>query len=170
MTAPPLGFAQAHGARPEAGVLRRRLQRGQITWVTVLLVAVLAGAGVLGWTWLPVYFENYEVKQVVRDYMNQAVKNSDDELLQHNMVAKIRSLGEVEADDGSGHPVRLPAVPLEERDVTWERDKQAQPPTLHVVFSYVREVTYPFAGRKSSKVFTVDLSNDLTVPDWGPAR
>jgi len=61
-------------------------------------------------------------------------------------------------------------VALEERDVTWERDVSSQPPMLRVSFDYLREVELPILERKTSKVFTIDLSNDLTHPDWGPAR
>jgi hypothetical protein len=147
-----------------------RAQRGAITWVTLLLVVAASVSGYLLWVWAPIYYENFAVKQVVRDYMNQAIKNPNDELLRRYMVAKIRSLVQVEGVDGFGRPARVPAIPLEERDVTWERDRSTQPPMLHVSFDYTREVTLPLLDRTASKVFTVDLSNDLTIPDWGPAR
>lgn len=147
-----------------------RAQRGAITWVTLLLVVGVVVGGYLLWVWAPLYYENYAVKQVVRDYMNQAVKNRNDEQLRRNMVAKIRSLAEVDGVDQYGRPARVPAIGLEERDVTWERDASAQPPMLHVSFDYLREVHLPLLERTASKVFTVDLSNDLTIPDWGPSR
>jgi hypothetical protein len=138
--------------------------------VTLLLLVVVLGGGYLAWVWVPVYFENYAVKQVVRDYMNQAIKDRDDERLRHNMVLKIRSLSQVDGVDAYGQPVRVPAVALEDRDVTWERDSASQPPMLRVSFEYAREVAYPVLDRTSTKVFVVDLWNDLTIPDWGPAR
>lgn len=147
-----------------------RAQRGAITWVTLLLVAAAVAAGYMLWVWAPVYYENYAVKQVVRDYMNQAVKNPNDEQLRRFMVAKIRSLAQIEGVDRYGRPARVPAVPVEERDVSWERDTSSQPPMLHVTFDYARQVDLPWLDRTTTKVFTVDLSNDLTIPDWGPAR
>lgn len=147
-----------------------RAQRGAITWVTLLLVIVVVGAGYLAWVWAPIYFENYAVKQVVRDYMNQAIKNPNDAMLRQMMVAKIRSLVQVDGVDRFGRPARVPGIALEEGDVSWERDTSSQPPMLHVQFDYLREVNLPFLERTSSKVFTVDLWNDLTVPDWGPSR
>lgn len=153
---------------PRVGLART--QRGAISWVTLLLLVAAVLAGYLLWVWAPIYYENFAVKQVVRDYMNQAVKNSNDQLLLHKMVLKIRSLADVEGVDANGRPTRLPAIPLEDRDVTWERDKSAQPPMLHVAFDYVREVQLPLLDRTASKVFTVDLTNDLTIPDWGPSR
>jgi hypothetical protein len=153
---------------PRVDVARK--QRGAITWVTLLLVVAVVVAGYLSWVWAPIYYENFAVKQVVRDFMNQAVKNRNDEQLRRYMVDKIRSISMVQVVDGSGRPARVPAIPLEERDVTWERDASAQPPVLHVAFDYAREVDLPFLDRTATKVFTVDLSNDLTIPDWGSTR
>jgi hypothetical protein len=147
-----------------------RAPRGQITWVTLVLLVLLGGGGYLLWVWVPVYFENYAVKQVVRDYMNQAIKNHDDEALRRDMVLKIRSLAQVDGHDASGRPVRAPAVPLEEGHVSWERDTRSQPPMLRVSFEYVRAVELPILERTATKVFLVELSNDLALADWGPAR
>jgi hypothetical protein len=156
MSGPPLDLAPA--------------QRGAITWVTLLFLLTAVVGGYLLWVWAPVYYENYAVKQVVRDYMNQAVKNPNDAHLRANMVAKLRSLAEMEGLDAYGRPTRVPAIVVAEQDVTWERDTQGQPPMLRVSFDYSREVVLPFLDRTATKVFTVDLSNDLTVPNWGPAR
>jgi hypothetical protein len=147
-----------------------RAPRGQISWVTLLLIVLVVVGAYLAWVWVPVYYENYAVKQVVRDYMNQAIKNPNDEGLRSNMVLKIRSLAEVEGVDRWGRPARLPAVPLEDRDVRWERDTRSQPVMLHVSFDYVREVNLPLLDRVVSKTFSVDLTSDLTIPNWGPAR
>jgi hypothetical protein len=141
-----------------------------VSWVTVLLLLLLAGGGYLGWIWVPLYFEHYTVKQVVRDYMNQAIKNPDDEGLRRNMVLKIRALAQRQALDAHGREVRVPAIPVEERDVSWERDRAASPPLLRVAFDYERAVTYPGLDRTETRLFTVDLTNDMSRPDWGPAR
>lgn len=148
----------------------RRVERGEVSWVTLVLVAVLAGAGYLGWVWGPVYAQLYTVKQVVRDHMNQAIKDRDDQGLQRNMVLKIRALGQVESVDAAGRPVRVPAVTVDERQIVWERNEAAQPPTLRVAFAYEREVVYPLVGRTDVRVFEVDLTGDLAMANWGPGR
>jgi hypothetical protein len=132
----------------------------------MLLALVLAGY--LGWVWLPLWFDHYTVKQVVADYMNQAVKNRDDAQLRRDMVAKLRSLGQVDGVDASGRPVRMPAIPVEEQAVIWERDPATR--SLRVAFDYERRVVYPFLDRVEVTVFTLDRTGDLTLPDWGPAR
>ena len=86
------------------------------------------------------------------------------------MVLKIRSLSQRDEVDAYGKVSHVPSVQLDERDVTWERDMRSQPPMLRVAFEYERQVEWPGLERVTTKVFVVDLSNDLTVPDWGPPR
>jgi hypothetical protein len=136
--------------------------------VSVLLLLLVAGSAYLGWVWLPLYVDHYAVKQVVADYMNQAVRNHDDAQLVTKMVAKIHSLVQVETVDPAGRRSRVPAIPIEESAVTWERDQEAK--TLHIAFEYERQVVYPYLDRTDVVVFTVDRTGDISLPDWGPAR
>jgi hypothetical protein len=170
MTDPPLDAVRGPAAPPGRLGSPPRGERGGISWVTLLLLLGLSGCGYGLWVWAPIYFENYTVKQVVRDYLNQAVKNRDDDGLRHNMVLKIRSLSQRDEVDAYGKVSHVPSVQLDERDVTWERDMRSQPPMLRVAFEYERQVEWPGLERVTTKVFVVDLSNDLTVPDWGPPR
>jgi hypothetical protein len=150
----------------------RPVERGEISWVTLVLLLTVAAGGYLGWVWAPAWFQLFTVKQVVRDYMNQAIKNPDDEGLRRNMVAKIRALDEVEARDAYGRPARVPALALDERKVVWARSDggRGAARTLRVAFPYERRMVYPFVGRTDVRVFHVDLVGELTPPDWGPAR
>jgi len=170
MSGPDLDLARA--ARSAGAARRRPGLRGQrgLTWVGFLLLVSLVVGAYLAWVWVPIYFENYAVKQIVREYMNQAIKNSDDGTLVQNMVHKVRSLSSVDGVDEWGRPGRVPAVQLLEGDVSWERDTSVRPTLLRVSFDYARVVTYPVLERSTTKVFSVDMKNDLVVPDWGPAR
>jgi hypothetical protein len=145
-------------------------ERGAITWVTLLLLALVVSAGYLTSVWFPVYFVDYEVKQVVRDYGNQAVKNPDDSTLLANMCQKLRSLTTVEALGENGQVERRPAVDLQPQDVIWERDTQANPPVLRVAFEYRRDVHYPVFDRWVEKRMQIDLAMDIGRADWGPSR
>ena len=134
----------------------------------MLLLFLVVGSGYLAWVWAPLYFDHYAVKQVVADYMNQAVKNHDDEALRGAMVKKLASLHQQDGLDAYGQPAKVPAIQVDERAVTWERDAASK--SLHIAFEYDREVVYPFLKRTSVKTFSVDQTSDITIPDWGPAR
>ncbi|ABS26397.1 hypothetical protein [Anaeromyxobacter sp. Fw109-5] len=172
MLAPPSAPARAAGAARsgDARSGRRRAERGEVTWVGLLLLASVALAGYWLWVWGPVYVVHYEVRQVVREYMNQAVRNPNDAELVRGMVHKLEVLASVDGEDAYGAAARVPAVVIDPAAVSWERDASAAVPTLRVAFDYERSVRYPFLERTGTKVFTVDLTSDLTRPDWGPGR
>jgi hypothetical protein len=155
---------------PGSSFRSRRVERGGISWVTALLLALVVGGGYLGWVWVPLFFEHYAVKQVVRDHMNQAIRNPDDEGLRRNMAHKLRTLAQIDGVDAFGRRVRLPAIDVDERQVAWDRNGAAEPPTLRVAFAYEREVVYPILDRAAVTVFQVDLTGELTRADWGPLR
>jgi len=142
---------------------RRPLERGQFTWVTLVLLVALTGAGYLGWIWVPIYVTHYEVKQVVRDFMNRAVKNRNDERLKMQLCQKLH---EIEAFGPSLPAPGEPAIATEPADVTWERDTVSVPPMLHVAFEYTRQLTYPGLDRTDEVVVSVDFTQDIEVPRW----
>jgi hypothetical protein len=150
------------------GCRTERLQRGFASWVTVLLVLGLATAAYAAVVFLPPAVLHYEVKQVVRDYANRAVKDPDDKKLVTGMIEKIRVLDEVEDVDQTGRKIRVPVVDLNLEEVVWERT--ASPPSLRVSFEYTRTLKLPFLDRTLERFYLVDITNDLTKPNWGPSR
>ncbi len=141
--------------------------RGGVSWVTLLLLAVMAGGAYLAWAWVPVWLVRFEVKQVVREYMNLAVKNQADRELVEAMTKRIRALDTTREIDESGRQREVPVVDLRPEDVTWERDRSATPPTLHIAFTYVHTVRYPFLDREQEALMEVDLVNNIDIPQWG---
>jgi hypothetical protein len=101
--------------------------------------------------------------------MNQAVKDRNDDRLREWMVEKLRSIEQVEVRSPDGSVTKVPSIDIAAQDVTWERDTR-QPPTLRVAFSYIRIVRFPWLERQTEKVFSIDLTQDISVPDWGPSR
>lgn len=142
-----------------------------MTWVTALLLVAAAVAAYLAWVWIPIYLVNYEVKQVVRDYANQAVKNPADARLVEAMIHKFRTLDDepVLGDDGRVH--KAPVIDLKPQEIVWERTlSTVDPPSLRVAFEYSRRVRYPWIERVDEKTFQIDMTFDISRPDWGPAR
>jgi hypothetical protein len=145
-------------------------ESGAITWVTAVILAGLAVGAYLAVVWVPVWFVHYEVKQVVRDYANQAVKNPDDASLVAGMCRKLRILDTIRVPGPDGRPEPRPTVEVSPQDVTWERDPASSPPTLRVAFEYRRDVFYPLLDRWTEKIMRVDITADIARPDWGPPR
>ena len=146
----------------------KQLERGTASWVTLVLVLGIAAGAYAAVVFVPVFVLHYEVKQVVRDYGNQAVKNTDDAALLDGMTQKIRTLQQVDGFDEAGRKVRVPVIDIRKQDVTWERS--AEPPSLHVEFEYPRVLELPWLERRIERVYRVDLTMDLKRADWGPAR
>ena len=133
----------------------------------MLLVLVVAGSGWVAWAAVPAYMLHLEVKQVVRDFANQAVKSTGDEALVERMAERIRGLAQVEEAGRDGRPERRPAVDLQARDVSWERLPGDQ---LHVAFDYEREIQLPLVERRLPRRFSVDLTLDVARAEWEKPR
>ena len=152
-------------------LLPRRLERGGVSWVTLLLLLALLGGTWAVVAWAPIYVVHYSVKQTVRDFMNQAIRNRNDEVLVRNLCSKLRVLDSTTVVTENGTTEAVPTVVVDPADVVWERDLDADPPTLHVAFEYAREVHYPFLESATQEwVGSIDITNDLTKADWGPGR
>jgi hypothetical protein len=146
----------------------RRRERGAASWVTILMVLGIAAGAYAAVVFVPVWVLHYEVKQVVRDYGNQAIKNKDDAALIDAMVHKIRTLEQVDGVDEAGRKARVPVVDIHKQDVTWERS--TDPLVLHVEFEYPRVLELPWLDRRIERVYRVNLTMDLKRADWGPTR
>jgi hypothetical protein len=146
----------------------RRRERGAASWVTILMILGIAAGAYAAVVFVPVWVLHYEVKQVVRDYGNQAIKNQDDAALIDAMVHKIRTLEQVDGVDEAGRKARVPVVDIHKQDVTWERS--TDPLVLHVEFEYPRVLELPWLDRRIERVYRVNLTMDLKRADWGPTR
>ena len=146
---------------------RHRAQRGAITWVTVLLLLTLASGAYLATVYVPVYALHLQLKRVVREYGNLAIRNPYDAELVQAMVEKIRSLEQVSVELPDGRTESHPAVELRAENVTWER--RSDPAMLRVAFAYEREVQFPFLHRSAVHTMSVDMDMDIARVKWGTA-
>jgi hypothetical protein len=127
-----------------------------------MLLAMVA-SGYLAWVFVPVYMVHLEVKQVVRDFGNRAVKERDDDALVRAMTDRIRRLSVVQERGADGEVVARPAVELAPQDVTWER---LDGDRLHVAFAYQRAIPLPIVERRAERTLSVDLTLDVARPVW----
>jgi hypothetical protein len=135
---------------------RRSREGGEITWVTLVLLASLLGGGYLAVVWVPVYIVRYEVGMVATEFVNKAVHNRDDAALVSGLCNRLAKLDQI----------TVPAVDLRPEDVTWQRDTTAVPPTLHLAFEYTAVVHYPIFDRFTEKTFGIERSQDIQPVKW----
>lgn len=143
-------------------------QRGEITWVTVMLVLAVAAGGYAAWVAAPIYWTQLNAKQTVKDYANRAIKNPDDEALKQGLVHDLASLGKDPGVASDGTPILKPAIDVQPVDLVWERGGTSEAPTLHVAFEYDRHVPLPLVqDRFLDRHFRVDMELDISRADWG---
>jgi hypothetical protein len=144
----------------------RTHERGEISWVTLLLLVTVLGGGYLAVVWGPVYLVRYEAKLAVQSAINQARKDQNDADLVQRMCRQLATLDTVKLKGADGVVQQVPAVDVEPRDVTWERDTSSTPPTLHVAFQYTHQVVYPFLDRVDQKTFVIDITSEIAIQKW----
>jgi hypothetical protein len=153
MTSPPSPRLRSH-------------ERGEITWVTAVLLLALATAGYLAVVWVPVYIVRYEVGVITNEYANKAVRDPDDAALVTGLCLRLVALEQVKVPQPDGSVAVMPAVDVRPEDVTWERNTSVRPPTIHVAFEYTTSVYFPILDRFTEKTFAVDRFQDIQMAKW----
>jgi hypothetical protein len=143
----------------------RRGERGEVSWVGLVLLLGLVSGAYLAWVWVPVYVRKQQVEEVVRTSQNAAVKSFDDAALVEDLTRRVRALDVVAVEGVDGRAERVPLVDLRPEHVTWVRNPESR--TLRVAFSYTVDVVYPWIGRSQPYTTDVDLTADVAIPDWG---
>ena len=151
-----------HSASPR----RRTRERGEFSWVSMLLLTSLLVGGYLAVVWVPVYLVRYEAGLLASEFANKAVRNKDDATLVRDLCTRLAGLDQVKTLEPDGTVSLGPAIDVSPDDVTWERDPAATPPTIHVAFTYTTSVYYPGLQKFSEKTFTVDRAQDITPVKW----
>jgi hypothetical protein len=145
---------------------RRSSERGEITWVTAVLLLSLLAGGYLAVVWVPVYIVRYEAGVLATEYSNKAVHNRDDDGLVRDLCQRLAQLDQVKAPQPDGSIALVPAVDVRPDEITWERNTSAVPPTIHVAFEYTTSVYFPFLDRFTVKTFAVDRFHDIQPAKW----
>jgi hypothetical protein len=151
---------------PSASPRQRSSERGEITWVTLVLLLSLVTAGYLAVVWVPVYIIRYEAGVVTNEYANKAIRDGDDAQLVNGLCDRLAKLDQVRAPQADGSVAMEPAVQVRPQEVTWERNTSVKPPTLHVAFEYTTSVYYPLLDRFTEKTFAVDRLQDIAMVRW----
>src|SRR3954469_3979469 len=99
--------------------MRRRADRG-VTIVTVLLVAGIAAALVWAVTYGEAYWENLEVKRVLKEAANLSYREADDRRIREYVFKELHHLFDQRVED-HGRVITEMRIDVDENDLRIER-------------------------------------------------
>jgi hypothetical protein len=141
--------------------VHRRSDLG-ITFVTVLLFAG-ALAGVL-WlvTYGEAYWENFEVKRVLREAANLSYR-ADDGRVREYVFKELHHLFDQKVED-HGRVITDMRIDVDDGDLRIERTQV--PAFVHIWLTYSRDVEFPVLHQQRRVTFTEYAEQDLSPVKW----
>jgi hypothetical protein len=137
-------------------------QRGFTVVSLVLLLAAVAFA-YCAFTFGPAYWDNYGVKQILKEGANYAFHHRTDHEIRSFVDRKLHEkfdTGELDARGNQVTPIEYDihdGLRVEFTDA---------PPSVDVWFSYSRHVPLPLVGGERVVAFDVHVDEDLTPIKW----
>ena len=142
--------------------MRRRNERG-ITFVTVLLFVGIAAAVIWAITYGQAYWENLEVKRVLREAANLSYREHDDERIRQYVFRELHHLFDEKVDD-HGRVITEMRIDVDEGDLRIERTQI--PAAVNIWLTYSRDVEVPLLHRQRRVTFNEFASQDLSPVKW----
>jgi hypothetical protein len=139
----------------------RRSDRG-ITFVTVLLLVGIAAAVVWCITYGQAYWENFEVKRVLREAANLSYRAPDDQVRQF-VFRELHHLFDQKVED-HGRILTEMRIDVDDGDLRIERTQV--PAAVHIWLSYSRDVEVPVIKQQRRVTFTEYAEQDLSPVKW----
>jgi hypothetical protein len=139
----------------------RRSDRG-ITFVTVLLLVGVAAAVVWFATYGQAYWENFEVKRVLKEAANLCYRQPDDQVRTY-VFRELHHLFDQKVED-HGRVVTEMRIDVEENDLRIERTQV--PNEVHIWLTYSRDVEVPVIKQQRRVTFNEYAEQDLSPVKW----
>ena len=135
-----------------------------ITLVTVLIFLAVAG----GIYWLfafgQAYWDNLEVKGILRQAANECYRQADDEKVRGFIVARLNESLAREGEDRYGRRVTRLPIDFDLGDIQIQRNEVAR--YVNIWFTYQRKVSLPLMKQERSVTFTDHAEQDLSPVKW----
>jgi hypothetical protein len=112
---------------------------------------------------VPAYAENYEVKGVLREAVNEAVRKTDDDVIRTFIINKCKQVGS-HYEIRDGQEMTLPGVVLLDEDVFVNRDTEAKQILLQV--EYDQHLYFPFTKKEHVIHFSPSVKGDISPVTW----
>ena len=135
-----------------------------ITLTTVLIFLALAGGVYCLFAFGQAYWENFEVKGILRQAANECYRQPDDAQVKQFISNKLHSTFDVMGEDKFGRrESRMPIV-FDEGELQIHRTEV--PKYVHIWLTYGRTVKMPFVGGERQVVFNDHAEQDLSPVKW----
>src|SRR3954464_1662736 len=142
--------------------MRRRADRG-VTIVTVLLVLGIAAALFWAVTYGQAYWENFEVKRVLKEAANLSYREADDRRIREYVFRELHHLFDQKVED-RGRVITEMRIDVDEDDLRIERTQV--PDFVHIWLTYSRDVQVPMLHQHRRVTFNDYAEQDLSPVKW----
>jgi hypothetical protein len=142
--------------------MRRRGDRG-LTFITVLLFAGVAAAVLWFATYGQAYWENFEVKRVLKEAANLSYREADDRRIREYVFKELHHLFDQKIED-HGRVLTEMRIEVDDGDLRIERTQI--PAFVHIWLTYSRDVQVPLLKRQRRVTFNEYAEQDLSPVKW----
>ena len=142
--------------------MHRRSDLG-ITFITVLLFAAALAAVLVGVTYGEAYWENLEVKRLLKEAANLSYREADDRRIRDYVFRELHHLFDQKVED-HGRVITEMKIDVDDGDLRIER---TQVPTfVHIWLTYSRDVQVPLLHQQRRVTFNEYAEQDLSPVKW----
>jgi hypothetical protein len=142
--------------------MRRRGDRG-LTFITVLLFAGVAAAVLWFATYGQAYWENFEVKRVLKEAANLSYREADDRRIREYVFKELHHLFDQKIED-HGRVLTEMRIEVDDGDLRIERTQI--PAFVHIWLTYSRDVQVPLLKQQRRVTFNEYAEQDLSPVKW----
>jgi len=142
--------------------VHRRSDLG-ITFITVLLFAAALAAVLVGVTYGEAYWENLEVKRVLKEAANLSYRESDDRRIREYVFKELHHLFDQKVED-HGRVITEMKIDVDDGDLRIERTQV--PAFVHIWLTYSRDVQVPLLHQQRRVTFNEYAEQDLSPVKW----
>jgi hypothetical protein len=142
--------------------VHRRSDLG-ITFVTVLLFAAALAAVLVGVTYGEAYWENLEVKRVLKEAANLSYRESDDRRVREYVFRELHHIFDQKVED-HGRVITEMKIDVDDGDLRIERTQV--PAFVHIWLTYSRDVQVPLLHQQRRVTFNEYAEQDLSPVKW----
>ena len=142
--------------------MHRRSDLG-ITFITVLLFAAALAAVLVGVTYGEAYWENLEVKRLLKEAANLSYREADDRRIREYVFKELHHVFDQKVED-HGRVITEMKIDVDDGDLRIERTQV--PSFVHIWLTYSRDVQVPLLHQQRRVTFNEYAEQDLSPVKW----